>query len=112
MSTDLRPLVKDTIVASVVKQFQDRSDLGQKKYGTTLDRTDLTPLDWVQHAQEELMDGILYLEKLKQVIKASRLLEDTLCQGTQQVSLLNSQPLQPCADTQASPESHRPADST
>jgi hypothetical protein len=57
---------KDTIVAAVIKKFQDRSDLGQKKYGTTLDRTDLKTLDWIQHAQEELMDGILYLEKLKQ----------------------------------------------
>lgn len=57
---------KDSIVAAVIKKFQDRSDLGQTKYGTTLDRTDLTTVDWIQHAQEELMDGILYLEKLKQ----------------------------------------------
>jgi hypothetical protein len=59
----------DSIVASVIKKFQERSELGQKKYGVTLDRTDLKPLDWIQHAQEELMDGILYLEKLKTVIK-------------------------------------------
>jgi len=58
--------MQDTIVAAVIKKFQERSDLGQKKYGTTLDRTDLKTLDWIQHAQEELMDGILYLEKLKQ----------------------------------------------
>ena len=50
---------------AVIRKFQERSELGQKKYGTTLDRTDLKPLDWIQHAQEELMDGILYLEKLK-----------------------------------------------
>ena len=112
MGTDMAPVVNDSIVASVVKQFQDRSELGQKKYGTTLDRTDLTPLDWVQHAQEELMDGILYLEKLKQVIKASRLLEDTLCQGIKPVSPLTNQPLPPVADNQALPESHRQADST
>ena len=111
MGTDAIPLVvQDSIVASVVKQFQDRSEVGQKKYGTTLDRTDLTPLDWVQHAQEELMDGILYLEKLKQVIKASRLLEDTLCQGIQPVSPSTIQPLQPVADTLASSESHSPED--
>ena len=36
------------------------------KYGTNLDRTDLSTAEWIQHAQEELMDGILYLEKLKQ----------------------------------------------
>lgn len=56
----------DSIVQAVIKKFLERSELGQKKYGTTLDRTDLKPLDWIAHAQEELMDGILYLEKLKQ----------------------------------------------
>ena len=56
---------KDTIVASVVRSFQERSRAGQLKYGTTLDRTDLTPLQWAQHMQEELMDAILYLERLK-----------------------------------------------
>ena len=55
----------DSIVEAVIRKFQERSDVGQKKYGTTLDRTDLKPLDWIQHAQEELMDGILYLERLK-----------------------------------------------
>jgi hypothetical protein len=55
----------DSIVNSVIKKFAERSNVGQQKYGTTLDRTDLKPLDWIQHAQEELMDGILYLEKLK-----------------------------------------------
>ena len=56
---------RDSIVDSIVKKFLERSDLGQKKYGTTLDRTDLKTLDWINHAQEELMDGILYLERLK-----------------------------------------------
>jgi hypothetical protein len=55
----------DTVVNSVILKFLQRSELGKKKYGVTLDRTDLQPLDWICHAQEELMDGILYLEKLK-----------------------------------------------
>ena len=55
----------DSVVTSVVSAFQKRAELGQLKYGKTLDRTDLTFLQWVQHAQEELMDAILYLEKLK-----------------------------------------------
>lgn len=55
----------DSIVNSIIKKFVERSNVGQQKYGTTLDRTDLKTLDWIQHAQEELMDGILYLEKLK-----------------------------------------------
>ena len=57
--------VTDSIVQSVISQFLERSRVGQIKYGTNLDRTDLTKLQWIQHAQEELMDGILYLEKLK-----------------------------------------------
>lgn len=55
----------DSIVRSVVESFLSRAEFGQRKYGTNLDRTDLSTLDWIQHAQEELMDGILYLEKLK-----------------------------------------------
>jgi len=60
--------VKDSIVASVIESFKSRSAVGIAKYGTTLDRTDLGILDWIQHAQEELMDGILYLEKLKKTL--------------------------------------------
>ena len=59
---------EDTVVASVVASFQERSRAGQLKYGTTLDRTDLSPLQWAQHMQEELMDAILYLERLKREI--------------------------------------------
>lgn len=63
--------IMDSIVAAVIAKFQQRSEFGQKKYGTNLDRTDLTTMDWIQHAQEELMDGILYLEKLKKTLSTS-----------------------------------------
>ena len=33
-----------------------RSDVGKKKYGTTMERKDLTKLEWLKHAQEEAMD--------------------------------------------------------
>ncbi len=55
----------DSIVESVVNQFKERSEVGIKKYNTTLDRTDLSTLDWINHAQQEAMDFVLYLEKLK-----------------------------------------------
>ena len=58
----------DSIVNTVVQRFIQRSEFGQKKYGVTLDRTDLKTVDWIQHMQEELMDAILYLEKLKMTI--------------------------------------------
>ena len=56
----------DAIVNTVINSFISRSNLGFKKYGKTLERTDLNAIDWVNHAQEELMDAILYLERLKQ----------------------------------------------
>jgi hypothetical protein len=60
---------KDTIVESVISQFKERSSVGINKYGVTLDRTDLTRLEWLNHAQQESMDFCLYLEKLKQYEK-------------------------------------------
>ena len=60
----------DSVVTSVIDQFTQRSLVGQKKYGTDLDRKDLTTLEWIEHAKQELMDGILYLEKLKQELSA------------------------------------------
>ena len=59
----------DSVVYSIISQFKQRADFGMKKYGTNLDRTDLSVLVWIQHAQEELMDGILYLEKLKKELQ-------------------------------------------
>jgi hypothetical protein len=56
----------DSVVTSVLHKFTDRAVFGKTKYGTDLDRKDLSTSQWIEHAQEELMDGILYLEKLKQ----------------------------------------------
>jgi len=61
----------DSIVNTVVQRFIQRSEFGQKKYGVTLDRKDLKTADWIQHMQEELMDAILYLEKLKTTLAPS-----------------------------------------
>ena len=55
----------DPIVASVIRKMYQRSHVGIKKYGTTMERNDLSFTDWVTHLQEELMDSIIYLEKLK-----------------------------------------------
>jgi len=64
-SNEFKP---DSIVQAVVDRFITRAQFGKQKYGTDLDRQDLSTLDWIQHAQDELHDGILYLEKLKQTL--------------------------------------------
>ena len=60
--------MKDKIVENVIAQFSKRSEVGIKKYGTTLEENNND--DFLQHLKEELMDAILYIEKL-QSIKAS-----------------------------------------
>jgi hypothetical protein len=61
--------VPDSIVQSILEKFVDRAEMGFTKYNNTLDRKDLSRMEWINHAQEELMDGILYLERLKQELK-------------------------------------------
>jgi len=41
-----------------------RADVGKAKYGVTMERDDLSVLDWLKHTQEELMDACVYIEKL------------------------------------------------
>tara|TARA_R110000803_G_scaffold132540_1_gene199758 strand:+ start:288 stop:587 length:300 start_codon:yes stop_codon:yes gene_type:complete len=55
----------DKYVQQVKEKFEKRSQVGIKKYNTTLERDDLNFLDWLTHLQEELMDATLYVERLK-----------------------------------------------
>ena len=59
----------DSIVDSVIDQFVERAKFGKEKYNTDLDRTDLSILDWLEHAKQEHMDAILYFEKIERTIK-------------------------------------------
>lgn len=61
----------DKIVESVLEKYQQRSEVGQKKYGVTLERDDLNFIQWLTHLQEELMDATLYVEKLKTELEQS-----------------------------------------
>ena len=54
----------DTILAELIKKYEQRSEAGIEKYGTTLDRNDLLLRDWLIHLQEELMDASLYATKI------------------------------------------------
>jgi hypothetical protein len=68
-NSNSRTILKtDSIVDSVIDSFVDRSRIGKEKYGTDLDRQDLSLYDWIEHMQMELQDAILYLEKIKKVI--------------------------------------------
>jgi hypothetical protein len=62
----------DSCVRAVIDSFKARAVVGKAKYGTDLDRKDLDVLAWIQHAQEEHMDAILYLQKLKQIFQEKK----------------------------------------
>ena len=56
----------DDVVHRVVEKFNNRSEEGIQKYGTTLAANDGSREYWFNHLQEELMDATLYIERLKQ----------------------------------------------
>ncbi len=61
--------MKDSIVESVRQDLLDRSEIGIKKYNTTLDREDLDLVDWMEHTRQELLDGALYLTRAKKDVE-------------------------------------------
>lgn len=63
----------DTVVQSIVEKFNERAKKGKIKYGTDLDRKDLTLSEWLEHAIQEHMDSILYLQKIKKLIEEKNL---------------------------------------
>jgi hypothetical protein len=57
---------RDPVVERVVDKFISRSDIGFEKYGVTLEEDMSNVFIWINHLQEELMDAVLYLQKLKE----------------------------------------------
>ena len=60
---------RDPVVEAVVDKFVGRSDVGFAKYGKTMrdDRSNLSV--WANHLQEELMDAVLYIQRLKEELE-------------------------------------------
>jgi hypothetical protein len=55
----------DENVERVRAAFLSRSQVGLAKYGVTTERVDIDLVGWLQHLQEELMDAVVYLERIK-----------------------------------------------
>lgn len=70
---------RDPVIKTVVDKFVERSDVGFEKYGVTLDDDNAPLVAWMNHLQEELMDAVNYIEKLKHVtteLLQERMLEE------------------------------------
>lgn len=61
--------MKDKIVQQVVDKYQQRSEVGIKKYGTTLEGNNSD--NYLLHAQQEAMDLSLYLEKIIHLVNTT-----------------------------------------
>lgn len=59
----------------VCEKIQQRAEVGLNKYGTTMERDDISDLGWLIHLQEELMDGAIYTQRIINNIKTH---QDTL----------------------------------
>jgi len=59
---------RDPIIQKVVEKFISRSDVGFSKYKVTLNEDSKSINEWLNNIQEELMDAVNYIEKLKSVL--------------------------------------------
>jgi hypothetical protein len=64
----------DSIVDSIIDKFVERATIGKQKYGTDLDRTDLSLENWLEHSIQEKLDDILYMQKALTVLRESKTL--------------------------------------
>tara|TARA_R100000700_G_scaffold41068_2_gene59458 strand:+ start:10432 stop:10668 length:237 start_codon:yes stop_codon:yes gene_type:complete len=48
----------------VIEKIMERAKVGEGKYGVTMERKDLSIVEWLVHLQEELMDAAVYVERL------------------------------------------------
>jgi hypothetical protein len=53
-----------SVEESVIEEIRKRSQVGFKKYGKTMTRTDLSVREWLQHALEEALDLSVYLKRV------------------------------------------------
>jgi hypothetical protein len=71
--SELRTIPKtDSIVDSIIDRFVERAQVGMKKYGTNLDRTDLNLEQWLEHSIEEQLDNILYMQRALKELRETK----------------------------------------
>jgi len=52
------------IYKEVITDLISREKMGRAKYGTTVDKANLSEKEWMQHAYEEALDFAIYLKKM------------------------------------------------
>jgi hypothetical protein len=62
-------MTKDKLIANIMQRMALRSENGIKKFGLTMNETKKPTVAWIDDAQEELWDAIVYLEKVKLIMR-------------------------------------------
>ncbi len=52
------------IYKDVITDLISREKMGRAKYGTTVDKANLSEKEWMQHAYEEALDFAIYLKRM------------------------------------------------
>jgi hypothetical protein len=68
--------VDDPSLNACISKLKLRSAIGVQKYGHTLARKDITERGWLNHAQEEALDLVAYLEAHRHHHGENELLRD------------------------------------
>lgn len=69
---NLHKAMEDPVVEQVKREYDIRSRIGVEKYGKTLTQNQLSLLQWLQHAKEEAMDQVLYLQRAIDEIRSKK----------------------------------------
>ena len=59
---------KDTLIMDLLHRYAKRSEIGIAEHGKTMVEADKPVDQWIEDAQEEAWDKIVYLEKLKRIL--------------------------------------------
>lgn len=81
-------MTRDKVVMAVMSDLNRRSEVGIKKYNTTLERTDLELRDWLQHAYEECLDQANYLKRAIMELEG-KMAEDQLNKPNKQIKIFD-----------------------
>ena len=60
MSLSHMPTIKPECAKKILTLICQRQQVGEEKYGHTIDRTDIDEAQWRMHLLEELLDGVQY----------------------------------------------------
>lgn len=87
MSTPV--IAPSKVTCDLVDLLVRRDAFGQKKYGSSLDRKDLSIEEWLDHQTEELLDGAGYAQAAKREITKLRAEVESLRLAAREYAMLH-----------------------